>query len=182
LRWLNIISRKDAINFLKQYQPMPDDNNLSKDIIDQYDDVRKFFLANPDEECISLFLNSFGERDGFGVYQLIEDVIKKFEKSKVLPHLLNALKSDYRSVRYWNAQIASSFPDEKLFEPLKKLLDEHDVDIRFAAITSIAQIALSGIKYDEVVDSLENALENETEDDVREFLQEVIDDIKSSKP
>ena len=173
-----MIDRNDAISFLKQHQPMPDDNNLSKDLINKYDDIRKFFLANPDKECIPLFLNSFSERDGFGVYQLIEDVINKFEKSKVLPYLLKALKSGYRSIRYWNTQIAASFPDEKLFEPLEKLLNENDVDIRFAAITSIAQLALSGIKYYDVLDCLENALNNETEEDVLEFLQEVINDIK----
>ncbi|TEB06809.1 hypothetical protein Psch_00341 [Pelotomaculum schinkii] len=174
------MDKKDAIDFLKKHQPMPDDKNLSKDVITKYNEIREYFLTNPDEDCIPLFLNSFGERDGFGVYQLIEGLIAKFKKNHVMPHLLKALESHYRSIRYWNASIASSFPSEELFEPLKKMLFENDVDIRYASITAIAQLALSGIKCNEVIDVLEDALSRETGDDISEFIQEVIDDIKSS--
>ena len=68
---LKNMTKDDALNFLLRYQPMPSDKDLTQDIIDKYDDVRKFFIKNPDRKAIELFLRSFGEGDGRGVYQLV---------------------------------------------------------------------------------------------------------------
>jgi len=57
-----MMNKFEAIEFLKHHQPLPDDNELTKEIIDNYDEVRKFFKSNPDEICIPLFLNSFLKR------------------------------------------------------------------------------------------------------------------------
>jgi hypothetical protein len=65
------MNKEKAIEFLKKHQPMPDDDSLSTELINEYDMVRKYFLMNPDEECIPLFLNSYGKIDGYGVYKLI---------------------------------------------------------------------------------------------------------------
>jgi hypothetical protein len=58
----------EAITFLKNHQPMPSDVDLDKETINGYDEARKVFLFNRAPECVPLFLNSFGEGDGFGVY------------------------------------------------------------------------------------------------------------------
>ena len=39
------------------------------------DDVRKHFVSHPDNRCVPLLLNAFGEGDGHGVYQLVEDAV-----------------------------------------------------------------------------------------------------------
>ncbi|HZH62199.1 MAG TPA: HEAT repeat domain-containing protein [Metabacillus sp.] len=169
------MDKNEAIDFLKNNQPLPEDNilELHPELIKKYDDVRKYFLANPDPICIPLFLNSFGNGSGFGVYQLIEDVLVKYSHEQVVPHLIESLNSKWYGVRYWTAQIASLFPDKRLIDPLKKLLKESDPDIRSAAITALAQIndyqALRLIK---------NAQLQEDDPSVLEIINDVLGDLE----
>jgi hypothetical protein len=152
---------------------MPNDQCLSTELISEYDDVRKFFIHNPDERCIPLFLNSFGDGSGFGVYQLVEDVIKQFDKTIVLPYLLDAIKSDYNSIRYWCIEIAGIFPDNSLIPDLKKNLYDSSVDIRTASM-----IALSQIKCDETIEILREALKQESDNDVLDMMKEIFEDME----
>ncbi|OOM06329.1 HEAT repeat domain-containing protein [Clostridium saccharobutylicum] len=168
------MNKEFAVNFLKKYQPMPSDNILSEELINQYDLVRKYFLNNPDEECIPLLLNSFGEYDGMGVYQLLEDVLLKFKHDKVVVHLKQSLKNKYNGVRYWSAQIASSFPDEVLINPLEELLYSPQQDIRLAAIS-----ALSSIDDGKVIKIIVNHLNNEKDSDAVEFINMVLEDLSN---
>ena len=69
---------EQGLAFLNAYQPMPDDTELSEELVRAYDEVRRFFIEHPDARCIPLFLKSFGAGDGFGVYQLVEDVLRHF--------------------------------------------------------------------------------------------------------
>lgn len=62
------VNKEMALMFLTNHQPMPKDQELNESLISEYDEVRKYFLANPTQECLPLFLNSFGEYDGCGVY------------------------------------------------------------------------------------------------------------------
>lgn len=41
--------------FFSQYQPMPSDALLSQGEIDRYDEVRRYFIKDPDVIAISLF-------------------------------------------------------------------------------------------------------------------------------
>ncbi|WP_253947920.1 hypothetical protein [Paenibacillus ehimensis] len=80
---------------MKDNHPLPKDSEERFDIIKKYDEVRIHFLNNPDPKCIPLFLNSFGEGSGIGVYQHIEDVLLKYSTEEVLPYLISALKSEH---------------------------------------------------------------------------------------
>lgn len=150
------MNQTTALNFLKQYQPMPCDEKLTEKLINEYDDVRKFFIKNPSEECISLFLNSFGDDDGLGVYQLVEDVILQFDHEIVVTHLISALSSSYHGVKYWCAQICCLFPDNRLIDGLANLLNDSNEDIRTSTI-----FALSQIKNDNISNILQNHILNE---------------------
>jgi len=68
----NVMDVTNALAFLERHQPLPPDDQLSADLIREYDEVRKFFIEHPDPRCIPLFLNSFGDESCFGVYQLVE--------------------------------------------------------------------------------------------------------------
>lgn len=151
-----MITRTEAMDFLREHQPMPKDGQLEEGLIKKYDEVRQFFLENPDEECIPLFLNSFGGRDGFGVYQMVEDV------------------------KYWCVQISANFPDISLFNSLVQLLESGDEDIKAASVTALAQLARNHLCVDKVVGMLEEAQERSTEEDMREFIDEVLDDLRKS--
>ena len=167
-----IYMNKDiAIAFLKAHQPMPNDDILDEELINKYDEVREFFLSEPSEECIPLFLNSFGEYDGLGVYQLVEDVILKFKHEIVVEYLKESLRSEHKGARYWSAQIAMSFPDNILVAPLSDLLMDEVSDIRIAAISALAEIPDLDINK-----ILTSHLDRENDDYVKEFITDIIND------
>src|SRR5215207_5765235 len=95
---------------------------MPDELVWQFEGVRKFFLTNRDERCVPLLLNSFGEGDAHGVYQLVEDVILAFPHEVVVPALEESLRNPAGSVRYWSAQIAASYPRQELAPPLIDLL------------------------------------------------------------
>ena len=158
-----------ALSFLKLHQPMPNDDILDEELISIYDEVRKYFLDNPSEECIPLFLNSFGEYDGLGVYQLVEDVILRFNHKTVVDYLKKSLRSEYKGVRYWCTQIALSFPDESLIAPLSDLLSDENSDIRIAAV-----MALFEIPNQNIMNILLSHLDMEKDSDVKECITEIL--------
>lgn len=176
-----MITKLEAFSFLKEHQPMPNDDELTKQEIEKYEEVRRFFLDNVDEQCIPLFLNSFGGKDGFGVYQMVEEVILMYDKKVVLPYILNAFDSPCEYVIYGCVQIASNFPDVDLFIPLVEILKKYeDEDIKAATITALAQLALNDIRTNDVIDVLINEIETISDDEVKEFAEEVLEDIQNS--
>ncbi len=163
------MNQETAIDFLRQHQPMPPDDRLTENLIAEYDAVRQYFQENPDPACISLLLNSFGDGSGFGVYQLVEDVITQFPAQDVMPHLVLALKSPNRSVRYWCAQIAALFPSPLLIEPLEDLLQDDTSDIRSAAVTALEN------NNDKRIDTLlEKRLQIEQDSHVRDVILDTL--------
>ena len=175
-----MMTKKEAISYLKEHQPMPTDETLTRKEIEEYDEVRRFFLNNADSECIPLLLNSFGGKDGFGVYQMVGDVIAKYNKEDVLPHILNALDNSSDFVVYWCIQIASNFPDSKLFIPLSKAIRKNDIDIKLASIIALAQLALNGIRTNEIVEIIKNEINNSNDEDMIILAEEVLQDINDN--
>ncbi|WP_412503120.1 hypothetical protein [Shewanella chilikensis] len=129
------MNRSEAFAFLHEHQPMPDDNELTQELIDRYDEVRKFFVATPEKEAISLFLNSYGKGDGWGVYQLVEDFFYKCNQDDVVCEIKKVLEdpSVPDGVRYWVTQVSGVFPDDRLKKGLETSLNSEDEDIQDAA-------------------------------------------------
>jgi len=157
----------DALDLLRRHQPMPDDEVLTEELIQRYDEVRKHFIESPDQRCIPLFLGSFGEGDGLGVYQLVEDVLIQYPPHQVIPHLETALSSSHRSIRYWAAEISANFPSQQLLHALSALLDEHDEDLVSASV-----IALGQLESPEARSALRSALGKAPSEHVRGFIEE----------
>ncbi len=136
------MNRNEALSFLRQNQPMPDDDFLTQELIDKYDEARKFFIAHPDKEAISLFLNSYGNGDGWGVYQLVEDVFYKCHRDDVVLEIQKTLEnpSVTDNVRYWVTQVSAAFSDVKLKKGLEISLKSKNEDIREAAQLSLDMI------------------------------------------
>lgn len=163
------MNRQRALEFLRNNQPLPDDNGITQEVIDEYDEVRKFFLENPNRESLSLFFGSFGKGGGLGIYQLIEDTILTHDPEDVVPELALALKTGTEESKYWCAQIASNFPDERLIEGLQISLECENVDIREAAVTALE--CIGGIK---VVKLLKEQLLKENDKGVKELIEDVL--------
>ncbi|OCG18327.1 hypothetical protein A9G24_02310 [Gilliamella sp. App6-5] len=136
------MTKDDALNFLSRHQPMPSDKDLTQDIIDKYDDVRKFFIKNPDKRAIELFLRSFGEGDGWGVYQLVEDFFYQCDDIDVKKEIKKVLEDTTipDNIRYWATQIATAFSDEILRDGLQISLLSKNIDIRDVAKIAINQL------------------------------------------
>jgi HEAT repeat protein len=159
----------EALQFLRDHQPLPPTERMSDDFIRLFDEVRKFFIANPDERCVGLLLNCFGEGDAHGVYQLVEDTILTFPAEVVVPALVGSLRNPAGSVRYWSAQIAANYPHQELAEPLIDLLKQGNLDERVAAVT-----ALEVIGTPQVRGAMKNALGADIESEVKTMIREAL--------
>jgi len=175
-----MITEIEALSFLRNHQPMPDDGKVKKEELEKYEEIRRFYLNYFDEKCIPLFLNSFGGKDGFGIYQMVEDVILMYSKEVVMPYILDAFNNPSENVKYWSIQISSNFPDDMLFLPLVNMLQLEDEDIKFATITALAQLAINDIRRDEVIIVLKDEIERDLYDDIKTFAEEILLDIQSS--
>ncbi len=169
------MTTEEALNFLRQHQPMPPTVELSDDLIKHFDDVLQHFTMHRDNRCVPLLLNSFGEGDAHGVYQLVEDVIVRFPNDTVIQALKNGLSSRHRSVRYWNAQIAANYPEPQLILPLLDLLRNGNLDERTAAIT-----ALERVPSQRVYNELNSMLNTNVESEVKELIQKILGARRSS--
>ena len=110
------MTRNEAISFLQAHQPMPPDELLTQELIDEYDSVVKFFKEYPEKEAIPLLLRSFGEWDCYGVYEMVKFALFKCVVEDVVLSLKVVLE-DYsvpESVRYWATLLAGDFPDSRL--------------------------------------------------------------------
>lgn len=164
---------ENALEFLSRHQPMPDDKDLSSTVIKKYDEVRKHFLKNKDKRCIKLLLNSFGYINGFGVYQLIEDVITQFSEEEVINILSDALSSDFYSVRYWNVQIAGNFPSVELLTDLEKILCEKDFDIKYLTLSTLAVF-----NFLETKNVINRFIERESDIELLQYAKEILLDLE----
>nr|WP_244667178.1 hypothetical protein [Xanthomonas sp. D-109] len=129
------VNKTDAMVFLRAQQPLPDDDQLTQDLIDAYDAARRLFVADPDRAALPLFLRSFGTGDGWGVYPLVEDVLHACDRSDTVAAIREALEDPTLpdGSRYWVTQLAAAFPDSTLREGLAQSLRSVHPDIREAA-------------------------------------------------
>ena len=141
----------------------------AEDVLRTFNEVRLFFLNHPDVRCVPLLLNSFGEGDGHGIYQLVEDTIAIYPEEIVVPALIKSLSSPYQSVRAWNAEIAANYTGLELVEPLQQLLVHGSTDESHAAANALA---LNGTSS--AIIELANALNSNIDDDLKEHIRECL--------
>ena len=159
----------EALQFLRSHQPLPPTREIGEQLLKQFDDTRKYFATHPDNRSVPLLLNAFGEGDGHGVYQLVEDTILAHPENIVVPALLAGLRSPHSSVREWCAEIAINYARPELVAPLIGMLRSGSVDERMAAV---AALGINGTP--EARRGLENALQTDIEDEVKESIRNAI--------
>jgi HEAT repeat protein len=163
------MTTNEALEFLRSHQPLPPTGGISRDLLRQFDEVRKYFEAHPDDRSVPLLLNSFGYGDGHGVYQLVEDAIIRHPERIVIPALIKGLRNRSGSVRYWNAQIAANYRHPELIPPLAEVMQDGNLDERIASVTALEVIGTS-----EARKVLENSLKTDIEPEVRDAIQEAL--------
>jgi hypothetical protein len=168
------MNHEEAFRFLRTHQPLPPDTSLDEETIGRFHAVCKFLAANPDPECIPLVLNAFGEWGAFGVYQLCDDVLRAYPQSVLTPHLVAALSSPHRSVRYWAAHWTMQFTAPELVGPLVQLLASEDDDDSHYYCLSALQFIWEEHRTAEALVALRKRAETETDPDRMELLREAL--------
>ena len=164
------MTTQEALDFLARHQPMPDDEDLTQDLIDRYDGVRKHFLTHVDVRSVPLFLSSFGEGTGWGVYQLVEDVLRRYPREFVVEALNQTLGSPHAGVRGWSLQIAMEYPDRSLSGHFKRLLFSDRPDERLWAAYNLEGV----YSPEEDAEVLKEAAGSEDDPEVREVLTRTV--------
>jgi hypothetical protein len=163
-----MMSANKHLEFLVANQPLPPTKLLSQNQLDSYDEARRYFLSNLDNRCIPLFLGSFGEGDGCGLYQLIPDVLALHDHGVVVPHLKNALSSQSDSIKYWSAQVAARIRCADLLPELFTMFTHENPDLRTSAY-----IAAGRIGGDVALSHLLNAKQHEDDELALEILSDM---------
>jgi hypothetical protein len=128
------MSPDEAIQFLEAHQPMPPDADLTEELIGRFDEARRTLEHHYNRRTAHLLLNSLGEGDGLGVYQLVDATLRTLPRGDVVEALAEALRSPVRSVRAWSMEMALEYPEGKLVPHAIRLLRDSDRDQRvFAA-------------------------------------------------
>jgi hypothetical protein len=169
------VNVEEAKQFLAAHSPLPRDEELSDSLIEQYDEVRRFLLENPDPTTTKLLLNSFGDGSGLGVYQLVVDNVAKLPTEAVETELRDALLSPHRGVRFWCSQIAAELPSPLYAGPLISNLHDADADIRASAADALGALTLP-----ELDGVLSDAYEREPESHVKEAISRARAKLKGS--
>ncbi len=158
---------EDALNFLRENQPLPDDPDPQ--LLQRFGEVCLFFCENAHPECIPLLLNACNIFNEPSFYDSINAALSHFPKELVVPHLVAACKASYPSIRLISADVASHFPHALLVEPLEELMQEGVPIIRMTAAA-----ALECIGGQDVIAIARQAQVTETDDDVLEILWDII--------
>ncbi|MGG2091470.1 HEAT repeat domain-containing protein [Bacillus sp. S13(2024)] len=163
------MNREKALQVLKKYSPMPDDENLTEEMIDEYASAITYFEDNPHPSCIESIMMTFSLDDCYGVYEHATCVLREFSNDEVVPHLIRAIQDKHEGRRYWGTELAKFFPDVRLVSSLLTCIDDPNDEIR-----EYVASALSKIGDKSVLPILHNRLLEEYDEDVCEELKQTI--------
>ncbi len=127
------MNASEALRFLERHQPMPPDSDLTEEVMQQYDAARKALESEPDDRAVPLLLNSFGDGDLSGIYQMVATTLRIYDRELVVGSLEEALESPIPSVRAWCTEIALEYPDRRLVPAMLANVESEDPTTRFFA-------------------------------------------------
>ncbi|HWL26739.1 MAG TPA: hypothetical protein VNR38_23810 [Ureibacillus sp.] len=87
------MNKEQALSILEKYSPMPDEEDLTEEMIDEYASTIEYFGENPDSICIEPIMMTFSLGDCFGVYEHAVSVLMNFSNDQVIPYLIEAIRS-----------------------------------------------------------------------------------------
>lgn len=164
------MTNDEALAFLKSNQPMPADKAGPPEIFRRYDEVREHFLSTSDDRCVPLFLGSFGEGSGFGIYQLVEDVLRRYPRKLVVDALRQHLGSKHQGVRNWCLLLGVEYADRSLVPFFARSLRSDDPEERLWAAHCMQQVYVESEDRADV----EACLAEEPNEDITALLEEML--------
>lgn len=88
-----------------------------------------FFEGNRDDRCVPLLFGAVNADSGFGVYQLVEDVLQNQTRSVVLSEIELALKNGKEHHLAWVLEWAMNFEAFEFEELVRGFVNHPSVDI-----------------------------------------------------
>lgn len=164
-----LITAAEVLQFLQAHQPLPADPQLTREQLRALDEAVRYLASSPIPHALELLLGVFGEGNGFGVYQRVEEAVAAYPQDEVVSALGRMLSSSHRSVRYWCTQLALGLPSEALVVPLVENLSRSDVDGR-----EITVAVLAAIGSPRATEALACWLPEETDAEIRAAILEVV--------
>lgn len=149
---------------------MPSDETLTEDLIATYDEARRVLATGKDTRAVKLLLRSFGDGDGFGVYQLVDETLRAYPRDVVILGLAESLRSDVPSVRAWSMEMALDYPDERLIPQAIENLQSMDRDTRAFAAYFLGRVAAHPAAHLALVKALDSEADEETRTAIEEAL------------
>jgi hypothetical protein len=171
------MDQEKALMILDKYSPMPDDEQLTEEIVDEYKAAIDYLDNRPPEKrFLKPLFYSLGTFDGWGVYEVTRSLIVSYNKFDVVPLIMEGLKSERNGRRYWSTLLAADFADENLTPLLLETLKDPLEEIRLNSV-----MALEAIGNPVVINELNEMKVSESDEDVIEAIQEAIQSLKFAK-
>jgi hypothetical protein len=169
------LNQDKALKILNKYSPMPDDEELTEEIVNEYREAIDYLYKNPPGIIfLKPLLHSLGAYDGWGVYEITRSILVSYDISQVIPYIKDELLSKLDGRRYWCTLFAIDFPDESLIPMLLKTLNDPIEGIRVNSV-----MALESIGNICVIEELITRSKLESDEEVMEVFHEAIDSLQS---
>ncbi|WNS80197.1 HEAT repeat domain-containing protein [Domibacillus sp. DTU_2020_1001157_1_SI_ALB_TIR_016] len=163
------MNKEQALLILEKYSPMPNEECMTEEMLNEYAESIDYFSEHPDTVCIKPIMMTFSLSESYGIHDHAVAVLESFSNDQVVPQLIEIIQSENEGKRYWGTQIAKSFPDERLVDSLSSCINDPNEEIRAYSI-----YALHCIGNKKILPLLQERLAIEEDEEVLEELNEAI--------
>ena len=163
------MTSEEAVDFLREHQPMPPEDALTEELMTRFDEARRALERDPDPRGLPLLLHSLGEGTGLGVYQLLDDTLRAYDREDVVRALAESLTSSLPGVASWSMEFALDYPDPRLVPAAIALLRSGDFGARYFAAAFLVQ---DWVTDPFAREALRDAVVHEQDPAIREVLSE----------
>lgn len=130
----------DLIRRLAELSPMPDDSELTNEIVAEYMSLVAEIKEFKDPRTITVLVNSFGYGSGFGVYWETLRVLEEFDTASLFPMLVDCIKAGQRGARMWAAYMLGRIRSKEALDTLIMLLNDENELVRGNAAMALGMI------------------------------------------
>lgn len=163
------MDKEQALLILKKYSPMPNEECMTEEMMNEYAESIDYFSEHPDPICIRPIMMTFSLNESYGVYDHAVVALQGFSNDRVVPHLIEIIQNEDEGKRFWGAELAKFFPDERLVDSLSLCINDPNEEIRVYSI-----YALNRIGNKKILPILHGRLSIEEDEEVLEELKEAI--------
>lgn len=96
---VKMMNKEQVLSILKKYAPIPDNDDLTEEMIDEYASAIEYFEEHPHVSCIEPIMMTFSIDNCYGVFDHAVDVLRNLTNDQVVSHLVEAIQSKHEGRR-----------------------------------------------------------------------------------